>query len=166
MNFKSFAYLSFISLLLFSCNPFHTETENQEIQIVTYEAKDIVEAPTVDSLLKIVTWNIKFGGGRIDFFFDCHGDRVLMNEHEVLANMVGVAANIKVMNPDIIFLQEADIDAKRSAYVDQVQYILDNTDLNYAVYAAQWEADYVPNEGIGQMNSGNAIFRENNFKAK
>jgi len=29
--------------------------------------------------------------------------------------------------------------------------------LNYAVYATQWKADYIPSYGIGQMNSGNAI---------
>jgi len=157
MNFKPLIYLSFISLLLFSCDPFHTETENEKITVVTYEARNLVVPNSIDSTLKIVTWNIKFGGGRIDFFFDCHGDRVLMNESEVLTNMKGIADNIKNMNPDVIFLQEVDIDSKRSAYVDQIQYILDNTELNYAVYAAQWKADYIPSDGIGQMNSGNAI---------
>ena len=34
--------------------------------------------------LRVMTWNVKFGGGRIDFFFDGHGDRVRMNEAEVL----------------------------------------------------------------------------------
>ncbi len=149
--------LLFILLFLSSCDPFHTITEKSDTTIVRYEAKDLKPIIQMDSILKIVTWNIKFGGGRIDFFFDCHGDRVLMTESEVKSNMDGIVANIKTMNPDVIFLQEADIDSKRSAYVDQIQYILDRTDLNYAVYAAQWEADYVPSDGIGQMNSGNAI---------
>jgi len=157
MNFKPLMYLSFLSLLMFSCNPFHTKIEDEKITVVSYEAKNIVQPSTPDSLLNIVTWNIKFGGGRIDMFFDCHGDRVIMTHSEVMENMKGVAANIKHMNPDIIFLQEVDIDSKRSVYVDQVQYILDNTDLNYAVYASQWKADYIPSDGLGQMNSGNAI---------
>ena len=27
-----------------------------------------------------MNYNVKFGGGRIDFFFDCFGDRVLMSK--------------------------------------------------------------------------------------
>ena len=157
MTFKLLLYIGVTSLLLYSCDPFNTNIEDKKITLVQYEANNIVTAPDVDSLLKIVTWNIKFGGGRIDFFFDCHGDRVLMTKTEVAQNMQGVVANIKAMNPDVILLQEADVASKRSAYFDQVQYILDNTDLNYGVYAAQWLADYVPSDGVGQVNSGNAI---------
>jgi len=61
------------------------------------------------------------------------------------------------MDTDILFLQEVDIDAKRSAYIDQLQYLLDFSAFNYAVYASQWKADYVPSDGIGRVNSGNAI---------
>ena len=80
-------YLSALLLLvLISCDPFNTKIEDQKIQVIQYEATDLTSAPTIDSLLKVATWNVKFGGGRIDFFFDCHGDRVLMNKNEVLEN--------------------------------------------------------------------------------
>ena len=142
---------------LTGCDPFHTKIEDQEIKVFTYEAVSKKGNLPTPSSLNIVTWNIKFGGARVDFFFDCYGDEVLMNETEVLANMAGLSEKIRQMDPDIIFLQEVDVDSKRSGYVDQVQYILDHSDLNYGVYAAQWLADFVPNHGIGQMNSGNAI---------
>lgn len=149
--------IAFFLFLLTSCDPFHTKIEDQKITVIHYEAYKKTTPIANPTNLNIATWNIKFGGGRIDFFFDCHGDRVLMTKTEVLENMAGVAAKVRNMNPDIIFLQEVDIDSKRSAYVDQVQYLLDNTDLNYAVYASQWQADYVPSDGVGQVNSGNAI---------
>ena len=144
-------------LLLWGCDPFDAIIEDDEETVVYYQAKNVTSDEAPDSTIRVATWNIKFAGGRIDFFFDCFGDRSLMKEEEVLANMEGLAAKIRQMDPDIIFLQEADVEAKRSAYVDQVQWLLDHTDLNYGVYASQWKADYVPSDGIGRMNSGNAI---------
>ncbi len=149
----------FATLFSLSCDPFNAVIENDspEETAVKYEAQTIKPASPDGDTLKVITWNIKFGGGRIDMFFDCHGDRVLMTKDEVISNMNGVIDNINHMNPDILFIQEADIDSKRSAYVDQVQMILDNTDLNYAVYGSQWKADFIPSDGLGRMNSGSAI---------
>ncbi len=160
-NIKSVILSSAIifSVVLSSCDPFNTIIENKsnEDAVIYYEADNIKTPPANPDTLKIVTWNIKFGGGRIDFFFDCYGDRVLMTEDEVISNIDGIIEKIKSLDPDIIYLQEADILSKRSAFIDQVQMILDNTDMNYGVYASQWQADYVPSDGVGKVNSGNAI---------
>jgi endonuclease/exonuclease/phosphatase family metal-dependent hydrolase len=104
-----------------------------------------------------MNWNVKFGGGRLDFFFDCHGTRSLMTESEVLDHMKAVAALIYAVDPDLLLIQEVDTQSKRSAYVDQVQYILDHTELNHGVYASQWRVDYVPSDGVGRVNTGTAI---------
>ena len=56
-----------------------------------------------------------------------------------------------------MLLQEVDTDSKRSAYVDQVQWLLDNTAMNYGVYASMWEVQFVPSDGLGRINTGNAI---------
>lgn len=148
----------FVAMMLFSCDPFNNIIENksEEDSALFYESNDIT-TPDAPDTLTIATWNVKFGGGRIDFFFDCYGDRVLMTESEVLSNMEGVAKEIKHIDPDFLFLQEVDILSKRSAYVDQLQYILDHTSLNYAYYGSQWKSDYVPSDGIGKMDSGSAI---------
>jgi len=149
----------FLMLFGLSCDPFNSiiEHKSNKDAVIYYQAKSIKEANNNVDTLKVVTWNIKFGGGRIDFFFDCYGDRVIMTNGEVISNMKAIIKKIKSLNPDVIFLQEADIQSKRSAFVDQVQMILDNTDLNYGVYASQWQADYVPSDGVGKVNSGNAV---------
>ena len=60
--------------------------------------------------------------------------------------------------PDVLLLQEIDTGAsKRVAYVDEVQYLLDRSGLNHGAYASQWRADYVPSDGIGPVDSGNAV---------
>ncbi len=143
------------ALVLGSCDPFGTLFDDVETA-TSYRARRIEEAPE-RSRLSVMTYNVKFGGGRIDFFFDCHGDEVLMGEDEVLDNLEGLAALIRAADPDVLFLQEVDVLSKRSAYVDQVQWLLDHTALNFGEYASHWKADYVPSDGLGAVDSGNAI---------
>lgn len=139
-----------------ACDPFHTEFKAIEASI-SYQAKKQTPAPKSPQQLKVMNYNVKFGGARIDFFFDCHGDRVLMTREEVLHNLEQLARKIRQVDPDVLFLQEVDVASKRSAYVDQMQWLLDHTDLNYGEYASQWRADFVPSDGIGPVDSGNAI---------
>jgi len=157
---KKIYILTAIVITIFqSCDPFNTIIEKEgETDAAYYYTADNIKTPETNSdTLTIATWNIKFGGGRIDFFFDCYGDRVLMTKNEVISNLMGITDEITSIDPDILYLQEVDIDSKRSAYVDQLQYILDYSDLNYAYYGSQWKSDYVPSDGIGRMNSGSAI---------
>jgi endonuclease/exonuclease/phosphatase family metal-dependent hydrolase len=142
------------SFLFLSCDPFNAKLESDDVEY--FQAKEI-RLPEVEDTLKAMTWNIKFGGGRIDFFFDCWGDRVVMTEEEVNQNLDSLMEFLKAEDPDILFMQEVDLDSKRTAYVNQVQYILDRTAFNYAVFASQWKVDYVPSDGIGKVNSGNVI---------
>jgi endonuclease/exonuclease/phosphatase family metal-dependent hydrolase len=121
-----------------------------------FEASAIAAVPDLANELKVMTWNVKFGGARIDFFFDCHGDRVLMNSGEMETNLAGLAEKIKLTDPDILFMQEVDVKSDRVAGYDMVQWLLDNTDLNYGVYASHWRGS-VPSNGIGFVNSGNVI---------
>jgi endonuclease/exonuclease/phosphatase family metal-dependent hydrolase len=109
-----------------------------------------------DDLL-VMTWNVRFGIGKVWWFGDSCGDRVILSADEVLPNLEKIAEWINTIRPDIVLLQEVDIDAKRSAYIDQMQYLLDHTYLNYGVYASNWKAQYIPSDGLGRMDEGNAI---------
>lgn len=150
-------------LLLFSlyavtvaCDPFHTQFDDTE-PARFYKAKTVQDDTIEKTTLTVMTWNIKYGGGRILFFWECGGKRGNMTESEVRGHMDGIAAKIRELDPDIVFLQEVDVLSKRSAYLDQVQYLLDHTSLNYGYYASAWKADFIPSDGIGRMDSGNAI---------
>lgn len=163
---KIFLVIGFLLAFFTACDPLDffdpLHTEIDEDDLTSYSANEITEVKENDTIT-IMTWNIKFGGGRIDFFFDCHGDRVLMGENEVIKNLDTLTAKIREINPDILFIQEVDIQSKRSAYINQVEWLLNNTELNYAVYASHWKADFVPSDGIGRMNSGNAILSKRNL---
>lgn len=123
----------------------------------TYQATHLTAADEAPTQLRVMTWNIKFGGGRLDFFFECHGDRVLMTRGETLSHLHAVADYINHAEPDVILLQEVDIQSKRSDYIDMVQWLLDHTHLNYGAYASNWKSDFVPSDGVGRVNTGQAV---------
>jgi endonuclease/exonuclease/phosphatase family metal-dependent hydrolase len=104
-----------------------------------------------------MTWNIRFAAGRIPLFYDGWGTRYNMTKSEVERNLATICRKIVEVDPDILLLQEVDVESKRSAYVNELQYILDRTNLGYAVYAPGWRTDFVPSDGIGRINDGNAI---------
>lgn len=125
--------------------------ELQEVSAYNYNSGALPDTLTV------MTYNVKYGGARFDFLEDCHGEKVLMTKEEVQANLSSLVRLIRAVSPDILFLQEVDFNAKRSAYVNQLNYILDSTNLNGGIYMPEWRADYVLNSGVGYINSGNAI---------
>jgi endonuclease/exonuclease/phosphatase family metal-dependent hydrolase len=141
---------------LAACDPFHTGFEDLE-DAHYYQKSHPGAVPAAKPVLRAMNYNVKFGGGRIDFFFDCFGDRVLMSKSEVLGNLERLAAKIRQVDPDVLVVQEIDVNSKRAAYVDQMQWLIDHTALDYGVYASQWKADYVPSDGLGAVDSGNGI---------
>ena len=144
-----------LAIILFSCRSLVTTYEDVESAIYYEDASQ--ESAEFNNTLKVMTWNIRFGAGRIPFFGDSCGDRVLMTEPETLGYMDSIIVYINSTQPDVLLLQEVDISSKRSAYVNQLQYILDHTHLNYAAYASMWNAEIIPSDGLGKVDAGNAI---------
>lgn len=148
-----------LSLFLFlsGCDAwlFRANFEDEEAAIL-YEANTLSEAPSDLDQIRILNYNIKYGGGRLLFFWECNGERYNMTEAEVTGHLDAVVDFINWHNPDIVLLQEVDRNSLRSAYIDQVQYILDRTELNYGAYAAQHQVDFLPTDGFGHVDFGNA----------
>ena len=143
-------------LLILGCEPFVTEFEDLSNALM-YEA-DSKSNETYDSgNVKVVTWNIRFGIARFPFFGDSCGDDVILDDATIEKNMAAIADSLNAIDADIVLLQEVDVSSKRTGYMDQVQYLLDNTNLNYGCYASMWKADFIFSDGIGRVDAGNAI---------
>lgn len=138
------------------CSPLVTDFENEE-HAVYYEASSIIDDQLQKDSLKVMTWNIRFGAGRIDWFGDHCGNRVILTANEINYYLNQIIEIIEEEEIDILLLQEIDVDSKRSAYIDQVQEILNRTYLNYGVYASMWQSQFIPSDGLGRVNTGNAI---------
>jgi endonuclease/exonuclease/phosphatase family metal-dependent hydrolase len=142
---------------LSGCEPLATGFEDTE-NAVYVNATNINPPADTFTSIKVMTWNIRFGAARIPWFGDACGNRVILTTDEVNASMKGITDKINEVKPDILLMQEVDIVAKRSDYIDELQYILDHTYFNYAVYGYQWKAQFIPSDGLGRLEEGNVIF--------
>jgi endonuclease/exonuclease/phosphatase family metal-dependent hydrolase len=148
--------LFLLSLFISSCEPLATSFDETEEAQYFYPGKT-TSVPDTFSVIRVMTWNIRFGAGRIPWFGDACGDRVILTEDEVYASLRAIADKINEVKPDVLLLQEVDLNSKRSGYIDEMQWLLDHTYFNYAVYGAQWRAQFIPSDGLGRMDEGNAI---------
>lgn len=127
-------------------------------EVPRFKAKAEHPAPPQNpTALKVMAWNVKYGACRVDFWFDFWGDRVQLSSTEVNDCLSKVAALVREYDPDVLITEEIEVGSKRSAYVDMVQYLLENTNLKYGTFAATWDSRYVPSEGVGRIVLGNAI---------
>jgi endonuclease/exonuclease/phosphatase family metal-dependent hydrolase len=160
ISLKIVRFIVLLPVLLFlmqSCEPPATSFDSEETGKYL-EKSQKVSAPSPDSTVNVMTWNIRFGIGRGPWFGDACGYKVVYNSDEILSNLQLIADQINLEKPDILLLQEVDINSTRSAYVDELQWLLDNTYFNYATYGSQWEAQFIPSDGLGRMDEDNVIF--------
>ena len=108
-----------------SSTPKRFEASNIDSDSKTYQGGGI----------KVLTWNMRFGVGRFSFFGDSCGEDVIADEEPITQTMQAIAETLNVIDPDIVLLQEVNLGSKRTGYWNQIQYILDNTPLNYGVYS-------------------------------
>ena len=141
-----------------ACEPYATISDERTSYAVRVDPNPTPPADPAPTSLKVMTWNIKFGAARIDFWFDLWGDTVQMSVDDVNGNLENIYALINEVHPDVLLTNEIDINSRRSQYVDMVQGILEHTHLNYAGYVPTWKSRYIPSEGVGRMDMGNAIF--------
>ena len=153
---RTFHTLWFAGLVLLSCEPLVTDFRDIE-EAIPYEASSKTNIQNSPDSLLVMTWNVRFGAARIPWFGDSCGDRVIMTNGEVIAHLENIADYINDVQPDILLLQEVDVESKRSGYIDQVQWLLDNTYFNYGAYASMWQAQFIPSDGLGRVDAGNAI---------
>lgn len=145
-----------IAISFMSCEPWVERFEDGD-DTIFYSAERKSKPPNTTDTITAMTWNIRFGAGRIPWFGDSCGDRVILTKNEVLTHLQGIADKIKTIQPDVLIINEIDIESKRSAYIDQMQWLLDHTYFNYGVFASVWKIQFIPSDGLGRMNMGNAV---------
>jgi len=146
------------SVSLAGCEPLADPIEPDRVEVPVFERAQKVAADPAPRRLKVMTWNIKYGACRIDFWFDGWGDRTQMTTREVRGNLDAIEALIREVDPDILFANEIEVNSRRSAYVDMIEDILEHTALNYGAYFQAWNSRYIASEGVGRIDMGVATF--------
>ncbi len=153
------ALLGCVLGLFGGCEPFADDQEFDREEVLVYRRFSLADPPAKSSEeLRVMAWNIKYAAGRLPFWFDCWGDTVQLTREQVESNLDALAGLINEMQPDVLMVEEIETNSRRSAYVDMVRGLLERTSLNHAAYFETWDSRYVPSEGVGRINLGNAIF--------
>ncbi len=134
-----------------------TEYKPEEIEklVVDGNANKTVQS---GELVSVMTWNIGYGalGDNADFFMDGGTMVHTADEDRINENMAAINTEISSLNPDVVFLQEVDIDSKRSSYINEQRLICDAQSGYCNTFANNYKVSYVPYPmpTIGKVDCG------------
>lgn len=109
--------------------------------------------------ITVLTYNIGYGANDAghDFFMDGGKTVVTESADNINENMTGIIDTVYAANADVNFLQEVDINSKRSHNIDEANLFANAfPDYNYS-FANNYLCDYVPYpfpETLGKVDSG------------
>ena len=119
------------------------------------------DAVQIDDNLKIVTWNIGYGGlgSNMDFFYD-GGTRIRDTKARTLENLEGVLAEMKALDADIYLLQEVDECSRRTYRINELAMLQAAFPEYHLYFACNYRSFFVPiplRSPMGKVSSGVVI---------
>ena len=121
------------------------EYKPEETESVTIEGKGSRTLSEGDSL-RVTSWNIGYGGldQDHDFFMDGGKDVRPKSEDVIRTNLDGITRQIEELNSDVYFLQETDVDSKRSYHVNEYAHLAEAFPEFENTFAPNYKKYYVP----------------------
>ena len=104
----------------------------------------------VGKTTSLMTWNIGYGalGDNADFFMDGGKMVYTADKERVEENLSAIAGTISDIKPDILFIQEIDLSASRSYFIDELQIIREKAvgpvSEGQYTFATNFNVAYVP----------------------
>ena len=119
------------------------------------------DAVQIDDNLKIVTWNIGYGGlgSNMDFFYD-GGTQIRDTKARTLENLEGVLAEMKALDADIYLLQEVDECSRRTYRINELAMLQAVFPEYHLYFACNYRSFFVPiplRSPMGKVASGLVI---------
>ncbi len=127
-----------------------------ETVVADQETEPVLET---GKTLTIVSWNCGYGalGDNADFFMDGGSSVYTAAKERVAANLAGIRDKLSALSPDLIILQEVDINSSRSYGIDERTVLRDAVSGEPSeAFAYNYNALYVPYPipMIGHVESG------------
>ena len=119
------------------------------------------DAVQIADNLKIVTWNIGYGGlgSNMDFFYD-GGTQIRDTEARTMRNLGGILAEMKAMDADIYLLQEVDECSRRTYRINELAMLQAAFPEYHLYFACNYRSFFVPvplRSPMGKVASGLVI---------
>ncbi len=127
-----------------------------ETVIASRETEAVLEP---GKLMTIVSWNCGYGalGDNADFFMDGGSSVYTADRERVSSNLEGIREKLSALSPDLIILQEVDINSSRSYSTDERTVLAKAAPAGASeAFAYNFNALYVPYPlpPIGHVESG------------
>ena len=92
--------------------------------------------------LQVLSWNIGYAGlgAGSDFFMDGGKNVRSADQAQVLHYLDGIKASIQALEPDVVMLQEVDLDSGRTYRINEADYLA----LGASAHAMNYACDFVP----------------------
>ena len=147
----------FIVLLAAAVFIFYTVREYRPKSIEFLNAGNGTKTLSEGDSFSVLTYNTGYGAlsKDEDFFMD-GGSKIQPDRKEVVeTNLAGISDILKNQAADFYFLQEVDIDAKRSFHINERAYYEKALDMS-SIYACNFKCDFVPYPvpPIGKVEAG------------
>ncbi|MCR5295089.1 MAG: endonuclease [Lachnospiraceae bacterium] len=112
--------------------------------------------------ITVMSWNIGYGalGDNADFFMDGGEMVTTADEARVLRNMEEIGAAIGSFEPDVLLLQETDVNSSRSHHTNEYGLIGEMLPEHCSSFANNFKVAFLPYPvpPIGKVDSGIATF--------
>ncbi|MBQ6376206.1 MAG: endonuclease/exonuclease/phosphatase family protein [Lachnospiraceae bacterium] len=118
---------------------------------------------SVGEPVRVMTWNIGYGalGDNADFFMDGGSSVMTASKDRVEQNLTDITEEITAEDPDLLLLQEVDVNSARSHHIDETKWIGGKLKGDYAgAFAANFKVPFVPYPipPVGKVDSGILTF--------
>lgn len=115
----------------------------------------------IPDTMKVMTWNIGYAGlgDNMTFFMD-GGKDVRDSRERTQHNLDNIIATIRAQNPDIVLLQEVDVNSHRTYHINEVQALQEAFPEYHIYFASNLKSWFIPTpikEPIGETHGGIAI---------
>ena len=149
-----FGLLLFAGVLLVLTLTEYKPKATEKVSIHGQATKEIAPGDAIT----VMTWNIGYGalGDNADFFMDGGTKVKTATKNRVNSNMAGIVSEIKKVNPDVAFFQEADQNSDRSYRIDETKIITQKTTGYENTYATNYRVLFIPYPvpPIGKVSAG------------
>ena len=142
---SSFFKAFFILLITFSVFLFWASfgEQNEGTYVETFPIPTSLATHNATDTLRILSWNIAWGHGE-----GSDGTNYIpSSQQDQFTRLKGISDVIKNVGADIVFLQEVDLEAKRSHFINQMDLISSLTGIPFKSAISTWKAQYIPYPG-------------------
>lgn len=132
-------------------------TETVAVQPLNGQTKKLSAGDSI----KLVAWNIGYAalGDNADFFMDGGKMVYSADEERVRTNLNAIISEVKAQDPDILLLQEIDVNSDRSYHMNQPRYF-ENLGYSNSAFANNFKVEFAPFPipPMGKIDSGIATY--------